>query len=912
MAWWSLLRRSTAASRGPTGIGGNVVVVNRTKGDATVVIEAPGPAAPPEPPGHPITEHDPFDLDVHEAIAVPGDLPALPVYVRRGHDAALDERVRETRSGRSAAVLLVGESSTGKTRAAWEAVKDLPEPWTLWYPSDAGELLRGVTAVASHTVLWLDDAQQHLLTPGSVDGERAAAALRALLRDRDRRPVLVLGTIWPRPWQRLTGPPPDSGDDLHAQARRLLVGRALSVPTAFTGRDEQALRALTRRDARLAEAAARAEGGRVAQFLAGAPALVERYLTAPPEIKALIECAVDARRLGFGTVLPRTLLETAALGYLDAAQQDALPVGWADGAFAQVSPPIRGIRGPLSPSMPGPDGPAYTLADYLEQTGRVTRHGRLPPAALWDALHDHAEPEALLRISASASERGLLRTAVRFCLKAMEIDPSAGRLQISRLMSSSGRDLEAAEWAAAAAEAGEPGARARRLSLVWDAASRLNCTSMAAQADADYWLGFGHDENEEHLAVYEAAGGDTALEEAQRARRAGESFTEDVEDSDDDPPPERAYPSLRAAGSRFLDLLRSGKGGAGAAVAGLIEPGDIDADLPGSWTQAGVSQWESGRKGLGLDLIRHGADLGDFHAIDHAKGLLSGDSFLSWLREVADGGNIQGAGRLAAALTREGSDDEALEWWLVALERGYPEVLIRVRGLLARVAAEEGGEDKIVDWYQKAAALGADDAAGIAADLLRAGGRFAEAALWYRKAIESGDRDSVEDLARLVADTGEGGAEADWLRDRAKAGDSAAAAGVALIHWSSGEREEALLWLQDRGAAGDVEALRTAVDLLAGDAREEEAMALFRRVVETTASRRAVRPAKAPTAVPGRPLPEIDARSPLFEARRILREMGSAGEAKRLYRYGWDTDGGIAESWEAHPPPPVRPARSEP
>ncbi|WP_406368915.1 hypothetical protein [Streptomyces sp. NBC_01546] len=50
---------------------------------------------------------------------------ALPGYVSREHDRALGEAVRDVMAGHSRIVVLVGTSSTGKTRACWEAVQPL-------------------------------------------------------------------------------------------------------------------------------------------------------------------------------------------------------------------------------------------------------------------------------------------------------------------------------------------------------------------------------------------------------------------------------------------------------------------------------------------------------------------------------------------------------------------------------------------------------------------------------------------------------------------------------------------------------------------------------------------------------------------------------------------------------------------
>ena len=245
------------------------------------------------PLGRPIDElTDPFALEVHRAVDVPGptaDLPVLPAYVERDHDRKLRAAVQQAAQGHSTAVVLVGGSSTGKTRACWEAVQALPHDWRLWHPIDPGRpdaAVEALPAVGPRTVIWLNEAQHYLLTPASDLGERVAAGLRELLRDPERGPVLLLGTIWPEYWATLTAIPRPGQDDPHAQARALLTGTDLVVSEAFTGLSLRAVQAAAKADPRLDEAAKHAEDGRITQFLAGAPALLERYRTAPPAARA--------------------------------------------------------------------------------------------------------------------------------------------------------------------------------------------------------------------------------------------------------------------------------------------------------------------------------------------------------------------------------------------------------------------------------------------------------------------------------------------------------------------------------------------------------------------------------------------------------------------------------------------------
>jgi hypothetical protein len=186
---------------------------------------------------------DPFGLEVHRPISLEGreDLPELPLYVTREHDRELAGTVQSAVAGTSGIAVLVGGSSTGKTRACWEALQLLrgvppSESWRLWHPIDPsrpGAALRELPSIGPRTVVWLNEAQFYLDGPDGV-GEQVAAGLRALLRDPARGPVLVLATLWPEYWFGLTSRPSDGALDVHAQARELLAGRDISVPTAFS------------------------------------------------------------------------------------------------------------------------------------------------------------------------------------------------------------------------------------------------------------------------------------------------------------------------------------------------------------------------------------------------------------------------------------------------------------------------------------------------------------------------------------------------------------------------------------------------------------------------------------------------------------------------------------------------------
>ncbi|MGW0779123.1 tetratricopeptide repeat protein [Streptomyces sp. NPDC002835] len=390
-------------------------------------------------PGRPIGQWDPYALEVHPASTVQdgSGLPeqqSLPGYVPREHDLILAEAVREAGQGHSRMLVLVGESSTGKTRACWEAVQPLAEPgWRLWHPFDptrAEAALEDLHRVGTRTVVWLNEAQHYLGDRAS--GERIAAAVHDMLTSPQRGPVLVLATLWPDYFKQYTALPAPGEPDSHSRVRELLAGRTVSVPNAF---DTPALAAATALaeggDRLLADALTRARAdGRLTQDLAGGPALLERYQAGNPAAKALLEAAMDARRLGVGLHLPQAFLTDAAPDYLHDTDWNQLTDDWAERAYAELARHVHGKQAPLSrvtprpqrrppgsatpadaPS-PRPAGPVFRLADYLDQYGRTTRRHLCPPASFWHAAHTHVtHPDDLDKVTEAAEDRHRLQWA---------------------------------------------------------------------------------------------------------------------------------------------------------------------------------------------------------------------------------------------------------------------------------------------------------------------------------------------------------------------------------------------------------------------------------------------------------------------------------------------------------------------
>ncbi|MEV0545667.1 hypothetical protein AB0H98_02535 [Nocardia salmonicida] len=452
-------------------------------------------------PGRPLDEiTDPFALEVHRPITADDqqDLPVLPPYIRRSHDDALEVVVQHAQSGVSKFVVLVGGSSSGKTRALYEALAPLRQAggWRLWHPSSPTrrEALEGLSSVVPRTVLWLNETQEYLKATGTADGddEQIATALHDLLADVDRAPVLIVGTLWPEHHATLLR-------NSASRARHLLKERTLTVPDSFTTADIGSAPVAARADPRLAMALTHATDGRFAQYMAGGPELIARYqFSLSPAAKAIIDVAMDARRVGHRNALPERFLETAASAYLADDDWNILPDDWFEQAVAETAKLCLGAPGPLTRIRPRPlyaaasrtkrqtersnqsvdNGAVYQLADYLEQYGRSRREAIVPPVMFWEAAARHVHTDDVTDLAEAAWSRGLYRDAAQLWKNAAERGIAmAGPQLIYAFRHVRIRDKRVTEWAIEHTQLGDLRTAGRLI-------DELNLEGLAATRDA--------------------------------------------------------------------------------------------------------------------------------------------------------------------------------------------------------------------------------------------------------------------------------------------------------------------------------------------------------------------------------------------------------------------------------------------
>jgi TPR repeat protein/plasmid maintenance system antidote protein VapI len=897
------------------------------------------------PLGRPISQLDPWDLEVHRAIDVAAGgsspWPELPEYVQREHDRQLRRVIERAAAGKSQLQMLVGSSSTGKTRACWEAIQSLPDTWRLWHPIDPdrpGAALRDLERVRSHTVVWLNESQHYLLS--AVYGEGIAAGLRTLLSDASRAPVLVLGTIWPEYHEELMREPGVGSPDSHSQTRHLLAGRDVAVPAQFD--QSTVARLLMGSDPRLVAAATHAEDGMITQYLAGAPELLARYRRSTSGPRALIEAAMDARKLGHPVSLPLPFLAAAAEGYLTDTEWDLLPDNWLEQALAFLTEAVRGARGALTP-VRRPRGaasseisnvPAYRLADYLEQLGRAIRH-KPAPKEFWMAAIRHCHGQKAEALAAAASRCGLMQTAFLLSIRA---DTPRTLIAIANDLSNAERLEEALPFYRRAINKGET-------YLIPFVAERLR--GIGRHREAREWLQRAttsqHLKDPVYVAERMARQGriDKALPLYQKAADLGDSF------------------ALRRAANRLVSAGRLDES------LGWYERCGDDTSLHIAAYRLG----QAGRLDEALTWYQKSAEAGNKKALRSAAHQLatSGrlNEALTWYERAA-ATNRSGALRDAAdALALAGRLDHALQWYRRASEAGDPSAL-RTAGnhLIAAGRLDEaqrwyekanetgdasalhtkahrsittGQLEESLQWYERAAATNKDLLWEAARDLTRAG-HLDQALDWYSRAAEQGDSWALLEAAATLSDAGRTDDAVHWYERAARAGHAEALtrAGYCLatahrlkeaLRWfesayeagdagglhaaahalaSAGQLDESLTWYERAATAGYTESLCSGAVHLANAGRMDEALHWFESAfsnghthILSKAAKELLKRDRTEEAITWYHRAAMSGSSATYDAVRDLRKAERHSEAQALFRYGWDLDGRISKPWTA-------------
>ncbi|MFJ8896927.1 helix-turn-helix domain-containing protein [Leifsonia sp. NPDC102414] len=798
---------------------GELLEIQRTAAE-----EAGAAPADVSGPGRPIGQWEPHELEVHPAgfglsTSDADGVRALPGYVRREHDQVLADAVAAAAAGHSAMIVLVGTSSTGKTRACWQAVQALAKKrWRLWHPFDptrAEAALADLHRVGPRTVLWLNEAQHYL--GDRKFGEQIAAAVHQLLIDDRRGPVLVLGTLWPEYAHDYTALPEPGRDDPYSRVRELLAGRTASVPDTFDTAALAAATALAQNgDALLTDALTRnQDSGRITQDLAGAPELLRRYeQPRQAAARALLEVAMDARRLGVGLHLSQAFLTDAAPDYLSDDAYDQLSDDWAEQAYAELAKPVHGKQAPLRRTTPrpprrpptpttdadttvaSPTGPVFRLTDYLEQHGRTSRRYLCPPASFWNAAHTHlTHPEDLNNLADAAEARHRLQWGHHLRQRAADHGDTVALSRLARMREKSG-DRDGAEvLARLAVDHGDTSVLCRLAGMRVEVGDRDGAETLYREA-ADHGSAIalsslammreeaGDRDGAEVLARQAVDHGDTSVLSrlAEMREKAGDlDGAETLYREAADHGNAIALFSLAMMRERAGDrdgaeaLARQAADHRGAAVlSSLAMMRENAGDLDGAET-------------LYREAVDHGNAIALFSLAMMREKAGDRDGAEALAREAADHGDTSVLSRLAEIREKAGDLDGAETLYREAVDHGNAIALFS----LAMMREEAGDRDGAEALAREAADHGDTSVLSRLAEMREEAGDRDGAEALAREATDHGDTDALSSLAMMREEAGDrDGAEA-LAREATDHGDTDALSSLAMMREVAGDRDRA-------------------------------------------------------------------------------------------------------------------------
>jgi TPR repeat protein len=714
-----------------------------------------------------VGEADPLDLGVHRAPIGQGS--AVPPYVER--DVAEEVRDKLARvCRRGGLVMLVGDSTAGKTRLAYEALLKVAPSHRLFRPHGRNEIGDSLVTLISHRqecVLWLDDLEQYIgrdgLTPAMVTHlKRAGVAMVATIRGEQYRRFLQ------EPTARMhqDGHSVPDFQKIIDQSHSIMVSRLWSS-------QEIALAERTE-DFRVLEAVRHASSFGVSEYLAAGPSLLDEWSVAwgaeaNPRGASLIAAAVDCARAGINVSVPRDLLVELRRIYLDRAGGELLRPEGLDQAFSWATRRRFGVASLLIPVNAGSN---YRAFDYLVDSLMRKEPGQPIPGPVWSAVLEYARSsrDLLPGVASAARRHSLPEIELNSWIALAEVGDPRGALQVG-LFFDMAEDIENAfKWYEKAVEMGDPEGWTA-IGLIYerqnDARKSEEYFRRAAEADNAHGMN--------HLGML--------------MRRQG-NFTES----------ESWYrKALAVAGREPLEIN----------LANLLnETGRLN-EAEAFYRKALEKDQAAAALGLASLLARSDRQ-------DEARDL--------WRKEAARGIEVAAA-QLAMAAESDGDLDEAENWWQRTIDLGSSQAILHLAVMLD--ASSSAKDEHIEGLFQQAIDAKVDDSAYGYGVFLFNRRRYNEAEIWVRREVdEESENEDAPYLLGLILER-QGGSREEielWWERAAKDGHESAQDRLGESLFNRGDYEQARRWLTPRAEAGNVNALCRLgwMDYVLGDRDEAE------------------------------------------------------------------------------------------
>jgi TPR repeat protein len=380
----------------------------------------------------------------------------IPEYVGRDIDELIRSKLRALRGhNHGGAVLLIGASTAGKSRAAYEAVLSEMPDMPVVLPRDPlhaiEALIHLTTPAAEKAVVWLDDLERYS-SDSPIPSELISEAMN--------QSAVVVATIRTDEYMSLKGSRPRS-DHAHDHARSagqnlLDIFEPIHLERRWS--DDELARARKTSDPRIIGALNYSSVYGVAEYMAAGPEMLNelessRGIGGMPRGVAIVDAAVDLVRGGYSDIITAEDLRSLHTNYLDIAGGAILRPEPFDEALEWATAPRHGVTSFLIPQ--DSDG-QYRVFDYLTD-GEAHPNSRSIPDVTWQALLKLIEGSVgkslrVARVAAITFER--LDIAETALVRVAESGSALAQFDYSLFLSAYDRDDEATTWLERAADQG--------------------------------------------------------------------------------------------------------------------------------------------------------------------------------------------------------------------------------------------------------------------------------------------------------------------------------------------------------------------------------------------------------------------------------------------------------------------------
>lgn len=681
-----------------------------------------------------VQEVDPLEIGVHRAPVSRGN--AVPVYVKRDIDDDVALKLAQVLQ-RGGMLVLIGDSTAGKTRTAYEAALTASPDRRLCKPYNRGELrhsLVAMTAHASDAILWLDDLEEYVGTDG------INSAVVAYLR---RTRIATIATIRSEQYRRYIKPSERSDLEHHTISDfQKIIDQSQSIVLPRRWSDDEVARARESGDTRVVEAAHYSDAFGVAEYLAAGPSLLDEWQLAwgpeaNPRGASMIAAAVDCARAGLYAPIPQDVLVDLHQRYLEDAGGELLRPEPISRALAWATRRRAGVASPL---IPLDSGKKYRAFDYLVDSVMRSEHSQPIPDDVWRKALDFAkfDIDLLFSVASAARRENVTEIEVDGWMRLADAGDSRGAKSLGLIQYRADRLDDAVDWFEKAAQSGDAEGWTF-LGLIAERRSNFSKAEENFRKAAE--AGSTHAMN--HLASLLQSRGDR--KESEEWFRRALSITADGSDI-----------SINLA-SLLIDVGRFEE--AEEYLRKQIEGGNDDG-----FSTLGYLYAKTGKLAEARDLWRKAAHNGSREA--------------AWLLGV----DSENEGRLS----------DAEHWWLRALDLGMDRAALSLGVMLEDANRLEEAEKLFQDACEKQVA-GADAHYAV---FLEHRGRREEAEQRARSSYESGNQEASYLVAQIRYKQNRGMEEVTpWLERAAQGGNRRAQSWLGNYYMEINELEKAKRWL---------------------------------------------------------------------------------------------------------------------